>query len=142
MQLPLLLIADTSVPEALGNKLLRGAKGLGLQLGKDIQVMYTSPSQTHSPSMKKLQGKIIYKLADKRSLEWWSFQKELREKIKLFEPKLVLVTGILALKPIIFKEIYARHGCVANYLTDDPWNPIHRRRLFLKNLCLYNHIFS
>ena len=31
---------------------------------------------------------------------------------------------------------------VVNYLTDDPWNPIHRRKSFMSNLKHYDHVFS
>ena len=141
-QLPLLIIADTSVPEALGSKLLNGAVSLGLEPGRDIQVNYTSPAVTYSPSMQRLRGKVFFRLADRRSREWWKFQDELLSQIRYSEPKLVLVTGVLPLKREIFNEFQDQGSHIVNYLTDDPWNPIHRRRSFLSNLPLYDHIFS
>ena len=74
--------------------------------------------------------KIFYRLADKRSLEWWKFQKELLDEIKNFKPNTVLTTGVLPLDPAIFKEIILCGGQILNYLTDDPWNEIHKRRSF------------
>ncbi len=141
-RLPLLIIADTSVPEALGSKLLNGAVSLGLEPGRDIQVNYTSPAVTYSPSMKRLRGKVFFRLADRRSREWWKFQEELLSQIRCSRPKFVLVTGVLPLKCEIFNEIQDQGSLIVNYLTDDPWNPIHRRRSFLRNLPLYDHIFS
>ena len=41
-QLPLLLIADTSVPEALGKTLVRGSEAHGLKVGSDLCVTYSS----------------------------------------------------------------------------------------------------
>ena len=141
-RLPLLLIADTSVPEALGSKFLRGAQQAGLDPERDLLVAYTSPAPAFSPSMGRLRGKVFYRLADRRSWEWWGFQRQLIALIEQHKPRLVLVTGILPLAPQVFQAIRASGGRIVNYVTDDPWNPIHRRRCFLRNLKSYNHIFS
>ena len=141
-QLPLLLIADTSVPEALGQKLFRGSETLGLKFGTDLCVTYSSPAPQFSPSMQRLRGKLFYRLADRRSWEWWGFQRQLKEEIRTMKPRLVLVTGILPFETSVFREIKEGGGRVVNYLTDDPWNPIHRRRSFLRNLPYYDNIFS
>ena len=141
-RLPLLLIADTSVPEALGSKFLRGAQQAGLDPERDLLVAYTSPAPAFSPSMGRLRGKVFYRLADRRSWEWWGFQRQLIALIEQHKPRLVLVTGILPLAPQVFQAIRASGGRIVNYLTDDPWNPIHRRRCFLRNLKDYDHLFS
>jgi spore maturation protein CgeB len=141
MTIRLLLIADTTSPEALGSKLLAGAARAGLDPA-EIDVAYTSAAPLFSPSMAKRRGKIFYRLADRRSWEWWGFQKHLLERIQQGQPRLVLVTGILPLAPAVFTAVRRQGGQVVNYLTDDPWNPIHRRRLFLANLRRYDHIFS
>lgn len=139
---PLLLIADTSVPEALGSKLLRGAESLGLGPERDLQVAYSSPAPQFSPSMGRRRGKVFYRLADRRSWEWWGFQRSLEVHIRELRPGLILVTGILPLSNQVFRAIHEQGGRIVNYLTDDPWNPIHRRRCFLANLPQYDHIFS
>lgn len=138
----ILLIGDTSLPEALGTKLERGAKQLGISDKFKISASYHSPALNYSPSMRTKRGKIFYRLADKRSLEWWSYQKMLLAKIKQLNPDLILVTGILPLSTEIFLTIKRQGGCVVNYLTDDPWNRIHRRQSFIENLPYYDHIFS
>ena len=135
------MIADTSVPEALGKKLVRGSEALGLKVDSDLSIAYSSPAPQFSPSMQRLRGKLFYRLADRRSWEWWEFQRQLKEKIQTMQPRLVLVTGILPCQTSIFKTIKKGGGWIANYLTDDPWNPIHRRRSFLRNLRHYDHIF-
>lgn len=142
MSLPLLLLADTSATEALGSKFLRGAAAAGLDPGCDLQVAYSSPAPTYSASMRRLRGKVFYRLADRRSWEWWGFQRQLLAQVRRERPRLVLVTGILPLSAAVFREVQAGGGRIVNYLTDDPWNPIHRRRCFLRNLPLYDHIFS
>ena len=141
-RLPLLLIADTSTPEALGSKFLRGARDAGLDPACDLVIAYSSPATTYSPSMRCIWGKVFYRLSDRRSWEWWSFQHQLRSLIFSRQPRLVLVTGILPLAPEVFRAVHTNGGQIVNYLTDDPWNAIHRRRCFLKNLRLYDHVFS
>jgi spore maturation protein CgeB len=138
----LLLIGDTSLPEALGSKLLRGAEKLDLQQNWQISISYHSPAPSFSPSMKQRLGKIFYRLADKRSWEWWTFQRLLMNQIKEVRPDLVLVTGILPLNSEVFHAVKKQGGLVVNYLTDDPWNPIHRRQSFISNLRRYDNIFS
>jgi hypothetical protein len=141
MTVRLLLIADTTSPEALGSKLLAGASRAGLT-ADHIRVAYTSASPVFSPSMATRRGKVFYRLAQRRSWEWWGFQRRLLQRIPTDQPRLVLVTGILPLAPAVFEAVRRHGGKVVNYLTDDPWNPIHRRRPFLANLPLYDHIFS
>ena len=66
----------------------------------------------------------------------------LQKQIEELKPDLVLVTGVLPLDKKIIATVKSQGGCIVNYLTDDPWNPIHQRRSFLANLPDYNHIFS
>ena len=138
----ILLIGDTSAPEALGSKLLRGARALSLKNEQQISVSYHSPAPTYSPSMARKRGKVFYRLADKRSWEWWSYQQSLLKQIIEFQPDLVIVTGVLPLKKKIFDTVKKQGGYIVNYLTDDPWNRIHRRQSFLANIADYDHIFS
>jgi hypothetical protein len=133
-----LLVADTSIPEALGSKLSQAAIGIGCVPA----IAYSSPALIYSPSMARLRGKIFYRLADRRSWEWWPFQNHLLEQIERVRPQLMLVTGILPLQPRVFAAVAAAGGHVVNWLTDDPWNPIHHRHSFIANLPLYSHIFS
>ena len=58
------------------------------------------------------------------------------------QTRLVLLTGILPFQTSIFNAIKEGGGRIAYYLTDDPWNPVIRRRSFLRNLCHYEHIYS
>jgi hypothetical protein len=59
-----------------------------------------------------------------------------------FRPKILLATGQAALGAATLKNI-RRHGTFcANYLTDDPWNPVHRARWFLGALPHYDCVFT
>ena len=138
----LLLIGDTSLPEALGSKLLKGFTEVQSNQEWRVITSYTSPAPTYSPSMKRLRGKIFYRLADKRSWEWWNYQESLFKLASDQQPKLILVTGVLPLQRRIFDVIHGYGGKIVNYLTDDPWNPIHKRHKFISNLKHYDHIFS
>lgn len=134
----LLLVGDTSLPEALGSKLLRGFKSLDISNSWNIDVTYHSPASNYSPSMHTMPGKVFYRLADKRSWEWWGFQQSLQNQIEELKPDLILVTGVLPLKNEVFAGA-KKYGClITNYLTDDPWNPIHKRQVFLSNLKSYH----
>jgi hypothetical protein len=81
----LLLLADTSRSEALGAKLLQGAAQVELA-ENDVAVAYLSAVPDLSPSMARLRGKIFYRLADRRSWEWWGFQRQLLERIDALRP--------------------------------------------------------
>jgi len=138
----LLLIGDVSLPEALGSKLVRGLNSCSRSKRWSIKTTYTSPAKYYSPSMSCLAGKIFYQLADKRSWEWWQYQNHLVQTIKKLRPRAVIVTGILPLKQEVYESIHSYGGMILNYLTDDPWNQIHYRKSFIKNLRYYDHIFS
>lgn len=138
----LLLIAETRTAESIGGKFLRAARNDDICQKWNTEHLYTSPATHYSPSMKTIAGKIFYRMAGKRSWEWWSFQNRLKEKINELKPELIIVTGILPLKEVIF-ETANQHGCcITNYLTDDPWNSNHKRDSFLRNIGKYHHIFS
>jgi spore maturation protein CgeB len=100
----LLLLADTTSPEALGTKLLKGAARAGLT-SEDIAVAYTSATPTFAPSMARRRGKIFYRLADRRTWEWWGFQRDHVARLQVLKPRLVLVTGILPLAPAVFATV-------------------------------------
>lgn len=55
-------------------------------------------------------------------------------------PRLGQVTGIHPCQTSIFETIKESGGRIANYLTKDHWNPIHRRSSFMRNLRHYDQI--
>lgn len=142
MNYRLLLLGDTSSEVALGSKLLRGARDSSIAKDWEIVNTYSSPGVNYSPSMKTIPGKIFYRLNSKRSWEWREFETHLAAKIKQSKPNMILVTGIMPLSGEIFEVAKMVRAKIVNYLTDDPWNPNHRRKSFTTTLGLYNHIFS
>lgn len=138
----ILLLGDTSIPEALGSKLLRGSQTSKKLQDWNIDTMYNSAAITFSPSMRRKRGRIFYRLAGKRSWEWWEFQDKLEKYILNYQPKLIIVTGILPIKKSVFKVAKRNGVLIVNYLTDDPWNRVHYRQTFTSSIKYYNHIFS
>ena len=138
----LLLIGETTTKEGIGGKFLRALHSEDLNREWKSYVQYTSPAINYSPSMAKFSGKLFYRLAGKRSWEWWGFQKKLINTIVRCKPNLILVTGILPISGKVFEAAKEFNCCFVNYLTDDPWNPIHKRNSFINNIEKYDHIFS
>ena len=58
------------------------------------------------------------------------------------ESEAVVVTGITGLSADALKQLRKAGVGVANYLTDDPWNPAHRAPWFLNALPEYYAVFS
>lgn len=58
------------------------------------------------------------------------------------ESEAVVVTGIAGLSADALKRLSKAGVRVANYLTDDPWNPAHRAPWFLNALPEYYAVFS
>jgi spore maturation protein CgeB len=61
---------------------------------------------------------------------------------KRHKSEAVVVTGIAPLTADALRELRRMKIKVANYLTDDPWNPMHRAPWFLKALPEYFAVFS
>jgi len=56
--------------------------------------------------------------------------------------EVVVVTGISGLNADALKQLSKAGVRIANYLTDDPWNPAHRAPWFLNALPEYSAVFS
>jgi hypothetical protein len=96
MKNKIFMIANTSDDYQLGAMLARAAKSLNI----DLSVGETSVA-TYAPSMSNLFGKVFFKLAGKRPIEWWSWNQRIVNRIEEFQPDLVLVTGILPLTELL-----------------------------------------
>jgi hypothetical protein len=58
------------------------------------------------------------------------------------KPQWLLCTGLAPLDSAVLKKIGGLGIGRINYLTDDPWNPVHRADWFLKALPYYDYVFS
>lgn len=133
----LLIIGNTSEPYHLGSMLLRA--GQALQWSVLTRVISL---ETYCPSVGHPLGKIFYKLADKRPMEWWSFNRETARLILQAQPTLIVVTGLLPLSDAVFSAANQVGAIIANYLTDSPWNPGNGSASFFRNLPQYDWVFS
>lgn len=132
-----LIIGNNLEKNQLGSMLVRASQAMELPLA----VSDTS-WDSYAPSMKHSWGKIFFRIAKKRPLEWWSFNRKTIETIKETTPKLVIVTGIFPIKNEIF-DICNRMGIkIVNYLTDSPSSKQNAHPIFRKNLLRYDIIFS
>lgn len=70
------------------------------------------------------------------------FEKLFEDAIERQRPDLVLVTGIAPLGGKTLRRV-ARSGVqLVNFLTDDPWNPVHRCHWFIEAMSEYRCIFT
>jgi len=71
-----------------------------------------------------------------------SFSKQVVESCTRHESEVVVVTGISALNADALAKLNQAGIKVANYLTDDPWNRMHRAPWFFEALPNYFAVFS
>jgi spore maturation protein CgeB len=71
-----------------------------------------------------------------------SFSNQVVESCLRHRSEVVVVTGISALNARALDQLSKAGVKAANYLTDDPWNPMHRAPWFLKALPNYFAVFS
>jgi len=133
----LLIVGNTSADYHVGAMFLRSAKDLGI----DVRTCNTN-IETYAPSMSSIFGKLFFKVAGKRPIESWKFNRNLAEEIHKFRPQIIFVTGIFPLQNIVFEAVKQINAKIVNYLTDYPWNPFHYSARFLENLKCYDLICS
>ncbi len=133
----LLIIGNISDTYHLGSMLVRAAKEIKIP----VFVMDTD-WKTYAPSMEYFLGRIYYRLAGKRPLEWWLANRKTARLIRKVRPTLVLVTGITPLAHHVFEAAHQVGAKVVNYLTDSPWSPQNSCLAFAKNLPKYDWVFS
>jgi hypothetical protein len=130
-----MIIGFITHPHDVGSALVFAAKSLNLHLA-------VANISDYESSLNHLWGKVFYRIAQHRTLEWFDFQRKILDLIDKFEPQLVIVTGIIPLGQDIFHTIHNYRGKIVNYLTDNPWNPALTSQIFRNNLRLYDCVFS
>ena len=88
----------------------------------------------------------------KNRVNWWlrgrlptrlrEFSAKVLEMCRDLRPAWLLATGIAPLEEAALTEIGKLDICRLNYLTDDPWNPVHRAPWFLRAVPRYDYVFS
>lgn len=123
-----LLIVGNPEPFHVGAHLLDAASHLSDQL--HVQIIDVREA-SRGP---KLLGYLFWKLAGRRQLGMWSFNKKVRSVCTTLRPHYLIVTGIAPLTADTVQYIRQTGVICANWLTDDPWNPTHKSLWFLKAL--------
>jgi spore maturation protein CgeB len=138
MNTKILIIGNTTEKLNLGAMLVDAAKEI-----EAISVVTCSNSlSVYAPSMKKLTGKIFYKISGGRSVEWWKFNASIINSLEINQPNLVIVTGIFPLEDRIFSYCKEHSIKIVNYLTDSPFNISIRCPKFMDNIKRYSVIYT
>lgn len=129
----LFLVGHSGVSH-LGHYLLHGAQELGMGVDFcDTHLAYKGAWWL---------TKLNWWLLGHRPLRLRSFGLRVVEACRQFKPSFLLATGLAPLEREALRMIGKMGIRRLNYLTDDPWNPAHRTRWFIKALPDYDHVFS
>lgn len=88
-----------------------------------------------------LMQKLVWKIA-KRPMALGRFSSSVSRAVQKDKPCLVLTTGSAPVNQASLRAIGKAGVRKINYSTDDPWNPAHRARWFLRALPEYDLVFS
>lgn len=127
------LVVGVNKPGHVGLFLAEGAHSLGYE----AKVLDTSLAMGSNRYTQGLAWRIDhYPLRIKR------FEQLLVEEVEAFRPEVLITTGLSPLRKELIDLITQSSIPVVNYSTDDPWNPAHRSRWFIKALPSYTKVFS
>lgn len=127
------LVADGG-PMQLGAHLIEAASTLGVPVEiVDTRDAFVGPGILRAAS---------WRLAGHRPLRLRQFSRRVLHTVKERRPSVVLTTGFAPLTASVLREIGALGARRANFLSDDPWNPVHRAPWFLEGLRSYDIVFS
>jgi len=128
-----LLVADTG-PMQLGAHLIDAASTLGVACQTlDARDAFNGPGLLRIAS---------WRLAGHRPLRLTQFSARVVETVRRERPSVMLTTGLAPLTADALRAIDALGTTRINFLTDDPWNPVHRAPWFLRGLPEYDIVFS
>ncbi len=129
-----LLIIGNPGPTHVGRHFLNAARGLGWE----AEVLDSAAA---------FQGPVWWRrtcwhLLGRRPPKLAGFSRMAVARCQHYKPDLVLTTGIAPLDEPGLRQLHEAGVPVANFLTDDPWNPAHRAPWFLRALRHYRHVFN
>jgi hypothetical protein len=134
MDHPRLLIVGHDSPTHVGGHMRRAALALG------VEVEVAEAAEAYSGPLWR--RRADWWLRGRRPVRLEAFGREVLSKVDRFAPTLLLATGLAPLSRDVLRAIGKRGIVRANFLTDDPWNPVHRAPWFLEALPGYDHVFS
>ncbi len=124
------------IPKAthVGLHLKNAAPTVGIELSvMNMEEAYAGP---------RLLRALYWRLLGHRPMRLAEFSARLVERCRVERPDFVLTTGLAPVNEVALKQIAAMGIPVANFLTDDPWNPAHRAPWFMRALPHYRHVFT
>ena len=134
MTAPRLLVVGNPGAEHIGSHLLGAARTLGIEATLfDLRLSWGSS---------RLLNSVAFRFAGRRPTRLRRFGSELVEAAARFRPTVAIVTGISAPDAVTLRTLRATGIRVANYLTDDPWNPANDTRFFRESLLQYDAVYS
>ncbi len=129
-----LIIVGVDNINHVGKAFLHGAKSLNINsLLIDSNLAYQAP---------KLIKQLNWHLRGRYPTRLNTFSQEVLTSCINHQPQFLLTTGICPLNVQVLQEIGKLGITKINFLTDDPWNPIHLAPWFFPSLPHYDIIYS
>jgi hypothetical protein len=129
-----LLIVGNPEEVHVGAHFLEGAGSLPLTARlADVREAFRGP---------KLVNRMNWWLRGRRPTRLRSFSQKVAELCAAWQPRWLIATGIAPLDEAALNQIGNMRVRRLNYLTDDPWNCVHRAPWFLDALPHYDRVFS
>lgn len=129
-----LLIAGFLGGTHLGTAFLKAAQSLNTEANFiDTQLAYAAP---------KLLQKINWHLRGRYPTKLENFSQEVLQTCLKKKPEVLLATGIAPIDKKTLLQIGSMGIKRINFLTDDPWNPVHYAPWFFPSLPFYDIVFS
>jgi len=133
-QRPLLAIAGQRGITNVGESFERAALQAGIDCGFfDIAMSWRAP---------KLLRALSWRLRDRLPPRAAAFEQRVVDGVEQTRPRLLLITGIAPLRKPALARIRRAGTLIANFLTDDPWNPGLHSAWFDAALTGYDVVFS
>ncbi len=121
-------------PTHVGLHLKNAAPAAGMEMSvMNMEEAFAGP---------RLLRALYWRLLGHRPIRLAEFSARLVERCRVERPDFVLTTGLAPVNEAALKQIAAMGIPVANFLTDDPWNPAHRAPWFMHALPHYRHVFT
>jgi hypothetical protein len=129
-----LVIVGNGDPVHVGAHLRRAAEAQGLPTAFcDVREAYEAP---------RWLARANWWLRGRRPSRLHWFSQRVLETCRAFRPTRVICTGIAPVDRSTLDALGALGIDRVSYLTDDPWNPVHRAPWFLGALPAYDRVFS
>lgn len=123
-------VGNTHVASSLG----RAAADLGLS----CDVLDTAPAYEGA----RLARRLAWHVLDRRPLRRDCFTEAVVRRIARSAPRMIIAMGQAPLNPGAIEQFKSKGSSVANFATDDPFNPVHRASWHLRNLPAYDIVFT